>query len=200
MSTTLQKRLQLNGFRALFDRNVVPLAFWKADGKIVDANRAYLKLTGRSRKDLTKGAVVFGNFTPAEYKPLDARAMRELRTGKARVKTYEKEYVRKDGQRVPVLISGALLPADPDHGLVCALDLTRHKAIEAQLQESRTLLDTVLKSLNALVVVVNRAGKVVAFREPRSPNFRRKSVLHMKIGIGLNYLALCRKARDRGDR
>jgi len=187
-------------FRALFDRNVVPLAFWTVDGKIIDANKAYLKLTGYTRQDLRKGGLRCDGLTPAEYQELDRRAITELRAGKAAARTYEKEYLRRDGRRVPVLIAGSLLPGYLDRGVVCALDLTSRKKTEARLEESRSLLDSVFKSLNGLVVVINSSGQVIALKQPQTAVFRRKSTVHAGVRIGANYVEAWKAAHLSGDR
>lgn len=187
-------------FRALFDRNVVPLAFWTVDGKIIDANKAYLKLTGYTRQDLRKGGLRCDGLTPSEYQELDRRAITELRAGKAAARTYEKEYLRRDGRRIPVLIAGSLLPGYLDRGVVCAMDLTRRKKTEARLEESRFLLDSVFKSLNGLVVVINRSGHVIALKQPKSAVFRRKATVHAGVRIGVNYVEAWKAAHSSGDR
>jgi len=182
-------------FRALFERNVVPLAFWNVDGRIVDANKAYLRLTGYTLGDLRRGTLGCAALTPAEYKDLDRVAISELRTGRAKVRAYEKEYVRRDGRRVPVLIAGALLPGYNDRGVVCALDLTRHKITEARLEDSRTLLNAVFNSLHGLVTVIDRTGHVIALKEPQTAISRRKKAVYADLKMGVNYLTVCKEAQ-----
>jgi PAS domain S-box-containing protein len=104
---------------------------------IVDANDAFLKIVGRSREELANGAVNMRLITPSEYAPLDNQAIEELAaTGEA--KPYEKEYVRKDGSRVPVLIGRKEIRESPLEWVTFVLDLTERKRAEADLERVRT--------------------------------------------------------------
>jgi signal transduction histidine kinase len=70
-------------------------------------------------------------MTPAEYRTADAQSLNELRQAGAN-RPYEKEYVRKDGRRVPVLIGAALLEGSQENGVAFVLDLTERKEAESE--------------------------------------------------------------------
>src|SRR4029079_13335545 len=89
----------------LVDANVMGIFFFDEWGRGSEANEAFLKLVGYSREDLEAGAVSWRGMTPPEFRPLDDRALADLKnTG--RCETYEKAYISKDGTRVPVLVGG----------------------------------------------------------------------------------------------
>src|SRR3954468_20343931 len=90
-------------FRALFDANVVGVTV--SDGeRVLEANDAWLAMTGHSRAELEAGELSWRGVTPAEGAAGDERVIeRLLRDGW--VEPYEKEYLRADGTRVPVLVS-----------------------------------------------------------------------------------------------
>ena len=119
--------------RRLVDSNIIGILFWNFDGGILDANDAFLQITGYTRADLEDGSIDWAAMTPPEYAAADERAVQELRqTGTA--SQYEKEYVTKDGQRVPVLIGGALLEGTREMGIAFVLDLTERRRADAELR------------------------------------------------------------------
>jgi PAS domain S-box-containing protein len=125
-------------FRRVIDSNMVGVAFWRGDGTIHDANDAYLGIVGYTREELTGGKLNWRQLTPPEYASADDAASRRLQqqgvTG-----AYEKEYVRKDGSRVAILVGGALLESDPAQGVSFVLDLTQQRKIEEQLRQGQKL-------------------------------------------------------------
>src|SRR5262249_18160454 len=102
--------------RRLVESNVQGVVFWNTRGAVTEANDAYLKIVGHTRDDLAAGRVNWVAMTPPEYAGQDERALQELAdTGIC--KPHEKEYVRKDGLRVPVLVGGAMLGEGSDEGV-----------------------------------------------------------------------------------
>jgi len=95
-------------FRRLMEANIIGVMFFHLDGRVLDANTAYLNTIGYTRADLRAGLVRWSGITPPEYQERDLRGVQELRqTGICT--PFEKEYIRKDGSRVPILI-GARIP------------------------------------------------------------------------------------------
>jgi PAS domain S-box-containing protein len=132
-------------FRRLFDANIVGIIFPDLSGNILEANDAFLEMVGYTREDLRAGRVRWDTMTPPEYKPLDELSIEELRTSGV-CTPFEKEYIRKDGSRVPVLLIGALLEGERERTVSFILDLSDRKQAIAQLRESearfRHLADT----------------------------------------------------------
>jgi PAS domain S-box-containing protein len=121
--------------RRLVDSNIIGISIWDFEGRIIEANEAFLHMVGHSRDDLVSGRVRWTALTPPEWSGADERAMAELRaTGSC--KTFEKEYFRKDGTRVPVLLGAATLGANRDQGVAFVLDLSERKQAEENLRES----------------------------------------------------------------
>jgi PAS domain S-box-containing protein len=127
--------------RRLFEANIIPMAFGDFSGCILDANQAYLDLIGYTREDLSAGEIYWDRMTPPDQRDLDLRAQQELRQ-RGTCTPYEKDYVRKDGSRVSILIGAAFLsePYDEqDTGVAFCLDLTERKKIESQLRHTQKL-------------------------------------------------------------
>jgi PAS domain S-box-containing protein len=90
-------------FRGLYDSSHDAIGFASPDGTLVDVNNAFSQLTGYSREELLSGKK-YQDITPEEYREWEAEiAERILRTGKS--EEYEKEYIRKDGSRVSILVT-----------------------------------------------------------------------------------------------
>jgi len=126
--------------RRLVDSNIIGIVFWQLDGAITDANDAFLTMVGHTRQDLLSGKIHWWDMTPPEYRAVDLRAVEELRSTGSTT-PFEKEYVRKDGSRVPVLLGGALFEKSADSGVAFAIDLTERKQLEQQLSRRIYHLD-----------------------------------------------------------
>jgi PAS domain S-box-containing protein len=108
---------------------------WDLEGRIVEANEAFLHMMGYSRDDLVSGDLRLTALTPDEWKYTHEQAMVKLRAIGSHT-PFEKKYFRKDGSRVPVLLGGAILDQRGDQGISSVLDLTERKRAEAELRES----------------------------------------------------------------
>ncbi len=132
-------------FRRLFESNLVGVAFWNAEGLITDANDAYLRLVGYSRQEFDAlGKIQWRSLTPPEYNDVDNRALEEAFATKVS-SIYEKEYVRRDGTRVQVVLGIALMDNSQVNGVAFVLDISERQAAlrerkRAELERDRLLL------------------------------------------------------------
>jgi PAS domain S-box-containing protein len=125
-------------FRRLIDSNAQGVIFWNKKGEITDGNDAFLKLTGYTRDDLQGGHISWSAMTPPEYDRLDKAAMDEIAaTGVCAM--YEKEWIRKDGTLVPILIGAATFADNPDEGVGFVLDITSRKKLEEEFRQSQKM-------------------------------------------------------------
>jgi PAS domain S-box-containing protein len=115
--------------RRLVDSNIIGIMIGDPRGRILEANEALLDMLGYSREDLIAGRLRWTKLTPPEWAPADQAALAELSaTGTCR--PYEKEYSRKDGNRVPVLVGGAFFEPKRDDGVIFVIDMTERKRAE----------------------------------------------------------------------
>jgi len=120
--------------RRLVDANIIGIFIWDLDGEIIDANDAFLRIVAYGRDDFVTQTVRWTELTPAEWRDRDAMAVKEINaTGAAQ--PYEKEFLRKDGKRVPVLVGAAAFGGRPDQGVSFVIDLTERKRAEAEARE-----------------------------------------------------------------
>jgi len=127
--------------RCLVEANVVGIVMWNLEGAITGANEAFLRMVQYDIEDTASGRVRWTELTPAEWRDRDKRAITELRTTGI-FQPFEKEYFRKDGSRVPVLLGGALFEGDGNDGVAFVLDLTEQKRAQEKLQEAQQSLYT----------------------------------------------------------
>jgi PAS domain S-box-containing protein len=121
--------------RRLFDANIIGIIIWDLEGRILEANDAFLRMVGYDREDLASARLHWTSLTPPEWSDRDARTMAELELI-GTVQPFEKEYSRKDGSRVAVLIGGTMFEEDRNQGVSFVLDLTERKRAEAEARES----------------------------------------------------------------
>jgi PAS domain S-box-containing protein len=125
--------------RRLVEANVVGIVMFTLDGAIIDANDAFLQMLQYGRGDLASGQMRWTDLTPAEYRGRDDLAIAELRATGV-FQPFEKEYLRNDGSRVPVLLGGTLFEASGNEGVAFILDLTEQKRAEKALRRSEAFL------------------------------------------------------------
>jgi PAS domain S-box-containing protein len=119
----------------LVDANIIGMHIFNAGGVIVDANHSFLKTVGYDREDLAAGQLRYIELTPPEWRDRSAHAQTEMALTGA-VEPFEKEYFRKDGSRVPVLVGSAAFDEQRDTGVTFVLDLSERKQAEAEARES----------------------------------------------------------------
>lgn len=125
-------------FRRLVDSNAQGVLFWDVKGDISEANDAFLEVVGYTREDLKAGCLNWTDMTPREFAALDRLGIEEIaKTGTCT--PFEKEFIRKDGTRVPVLIGAAVFEDTPDEGVAFVLDLTERKKLEQQFLRSQRI-------------------------------------------------------------
>ena len=125
--------------RRLVDSNIIGIVIWDFEGRIIEANDAFLEMVGYSRDDLVSGRMQWTDMTPAEWRAGDQRRLDEMQaTGRS--EPVEKEYFRKDGSRVPVLVGAATFEGRRDEGVAFVLDLTERKRAEEALHQAQAEL------------------------------------------------------------
>jgi PAS domain S-box-containing protein len=124
-------------FRRLEASNVVGMMRYRTDGRIVDANQAFLDIIGYTRADLEAGLLHSRELTPPEWRDATARAMEQLqRIG--RMDNFIKEYWRRDGSRASVQMGSVMVDAARAEGVAVVIDISPIRDAQKALQESET--------------------------------------------------------------
>ncbi len=117
-------------YHALFSSSAVGVFLHNKEGRIIESNDAFLGMVGYSNTDLRRGKLAVSRLTHPKYIQLDAQKMHNLyTTGKAT--PWEKEYVRKDGSYLPVLLSKVMIPHSDGKFIVIVIDTTDRQELIA---------------------------------------------------------------------
>jgi len=122
-------------FRSVVESNMIGIGFWDVNGEVTDANDALLEMIGYTREDLVSGQIRWPDITAPEYAELDRIAVAQVEAAGS-CAPYEKEFIRSDGTRFPVLVGGGNFQGCTDKGAFFVLDITARKQAQNQLQEN----------------------------------------------------------------
>ena len=140
--------------RRLIDSNIIGVLIRSGDGPFLDANNAFLKMTGYTRGDLTN--LRWPDLTPPEYMAVSDGALAQLRR-MGSFGPFEKEYFRKDGSRIPVLICGVSTIAD--EAIIFVFDLTERRQAQAELKRLARIVETTHEA----VLSVSLDGRILSW-------------------------------------
>lgn len=121
-------------FRLMFETSTLGMALCEMDGTLLEANSAYLNIIGYSFEEMLK--LSYWDLTPREYDAQEALQLRSMQeTGK--YGPYEKEYIRKTGERIPVLLNGMKIKGTDGVPRIWSIveDITDRKRAEQEREE-----------------------------------------------------------------
>jgi two-component system, cell cycle sensor histidine kinase and response regulator CckA len=167
-------------FIRLWESGIVGISIGVFLGAVHDANDAFLHTVGHTRSELQLGKVQWEAMTPPEWRHSDETAV-ELLQAQGFAPAWEKELIRKDGARVPVLVGAAML--EYPMSIAVMIDLTQRKQAEQALLASENQLRLAQKmeaigSLaggvahdfnNILSVILSYAGMLLSDLQPEDP-------------------------------
>jgi PAS domain S-box-containing protein len=122
--------------RRLVDANIIGIVLWDVEGLILEANDAFLCIVGYEREEVVEGRMSWAALTPPEWLDRDERLWLPQLKRTGSLEPFEKEFFRKDGSRVPVLIGVATFEDTKRQGVAFVLDLTERKRAEIEARES----------------------------------------------------------------
>ena len=147
-------------FRKLFESDLLGICIPDRFGAFFEGNDEFLRIVGYTREDLEAGLVRWDVMTPPEYAELDALHIAEAAERGSCI-PYEKEYIRKDGSRVPIACGYALLEDSQDVYIAFIQDLTQQKQAEAGLREREERFRVLAESLPEFVWIRDGDGRYI---------------------------------------
>ncbi len=151
--------------RRLVDANIIAIIIGDLQGRIITANDAFLSLAGYSRAELEAGTVNWLRITAPDEQHLDRAAVEQMRRS-GRHEPFEKNLIRKDGHRVPVLAGTAYLAGPQELGVGFFIDLTERKRTEEALAQYRDHLEALVaertKQLKASLSQLRRSERLAS--------------------------------------
>jgi PAS domain S-box-containing protein len=122
-------------FRRVVDSGIIGIFIWDFEGRILDANSEFLRMVNYDREDLVADRIRWTDLTPPDWRDRTSAKM-ERQKSSGRFEPFEKEYTRKDGSRLPILVGGATFEESGNQGVAFVVDLTERKRVEDALRES----------------------------------------------------------------
>ena len=167
-------------FSRLAQSGIIGIVSGDSDGNIIEANDAFLRIVGFSREDLSAGRIRWQDLTPPDWQAVTDSGAREL-SATGITTPYEKEYVRKDGSRIAVLVGIAMLLES--RSIAFMVDLTAQKRAEEALKRTEAQLRQAQKMEavgrlaggvahdfnNLLSVVLSYSSMIAADLQPGDP-------------------------------
>ncbi len=147
-------------FKKLFDSSIIGITITRLDGSIVEANDVFLKIVGYSRSELLAGKLRWDEMTPPEILWQDERAKEQLLKFGSSIPR-EKEYIRKDGSRVPVMVGSTLLNDSENNIIAYVIDISERKRAEDALRESEIWMRTILDTEPECVKILGFRGELL---------------------------------------
>ncbi len=145
---------------AFFQSPAIGMLVGDIHGRILDANDRLLSIVGYDRADLEAGRLRWDAITPPEFLPLDAERIAEA-VERGVCTPFEKQYIRKDGSRIWVLLGFALIGEPRQVSVAYIIDISAKKQVEAALQESEQRFRLVVEG--APIGIIVHAGGTIRY-------------------------------------
>lgn len=168
-------------FKAFFESDVIGIFYGDVNGNVYSANNEFLRILGLTKEDVEKEKIRIQNFTPPDYYQLDIINLENAKLlGSS--KPYEKQFIRKNGERVFVLTGFVTFGPKKEEMLAYVLDLTKLKQAEENYKrlyiENEELLQRLhlhLERIPLAYLIIDKNFKIKFFNPEAEKMFGYKN-------------------------
>ena len=193
-------RESVQRFRGTFENAAVGISHMDSNGRWLSVNQKLCDILGYSREELLQANFLF--ITHPDEREAEAERYNQLMNGEIESYATEKRFVRRDGQVAWLHVTRALQRDETGHPLYSismVQDISDRKRTEDALRESEAFGRSVLNSMPAHVVVLDRQGTVIQVNEEWKRFARDNGAADPERAyLGENYLEVCRRAMISG--
>ncbi|MHC5775460.1 PAS domain S-box protein [Nostoc sp.] len=148
-------------FSRLAESNIIGVIITDMNnGSIIEANDAFLKMVGYTREDLSANQMNWRKITPPEHFLLSERSIQELKTTGV-CKPFEKEYICKNGDRIPVLLGSVFVGDTQETVIGFVVDLSERKQAQAALQQANERNTRTLENMSDAFITLDRDWRII---------------------------------------
>lgn len=178
----LHTQSEIQMLAKILNSSTQPFVIGYLDGQILDVNPAFCTLVGYSMEELLQ--ISWSTLTPPEYHALDQEMGARVFT-KAEEITYEKEFIRRDGTRLPIEVHmHQIEDRTPENSIFYAFitDISERKRTERALRISEHLHHTTLDALDEWIFVVTPELRIVLANHSLISAMRSAGSTHNLLG------------------
>lgn len=168
-------------FRAFFNSDVMGTYYGDIYGNVFSANDEFLRILGLSKEEVENEKIRLQDFTPPEYLALDEENMKSaIVIGSCH--PYEKQFIKKNGERIWVLVGFVVVGNKREEVLSYALDLTKlketeenYKRLYAENEELLQRLQLHLERIPLAYLIIDNNFKIKFFNPEAEKIFGYKN-------------------------
>lgn len=147
-------------YRGMVEATDTGFVIMDGQGRVLDANREYLRLSGRKHLSAIQGKHVAEWTAPHDQERNRAEVSRCLRRGS--VRTLEIDYQHPDGTVVPVEINATVVESDAGPQIVSMVrDISRRRDVETALRDSERQYRLLVQNQGEGIGIVDQAERFV---------------------------------------